>query len=1147
MDFSPASAVVTYVVPGSYSATNNSSTNNTGSGDTGSGSSGNTGSGGGDTSTNNVNGGGDSGTNNVSGSGTTNSSGGYSNVVLTTAYTASTNGPYGMLGNNGGLNIGQTFAVSGTNVEIFSLGVYNYGGLGLNASHSVTIFVNSNGTYVAVPGGWITVPAGASTLLTNGYRYQPLAQPIVLGPGNYAVVAFQMNGGPSNDAYCEYLNTGFQGITGLNNTGSTYQFTTDPGPSFPTSGGSATSAGVTYGCASFLYGFGDTNNLGQNTNNVGTNNSGGGSNTNNVGGSGDSGTNNVSGSGTNNASGSGTNNASGSGTNNVSGSGTNNVSGSGTNYDLITAYTGSTNGPYGSLGYNAGLNIGQTFAISGTNLEVFSLGVYNYGGAGLNASHTVSIFLDTGSAYELVTGGSVTVPAGAGTLLTNGYRYQALPSPIVLGPGNYAIIAFQMDGGPDNDGYSESEYTGFNGVTGFVNTGSVYQFTTDPGPNYPARSGGASSSAGVTYGCASFIYGIGATNAPAGTGTSDTNNVGGSDNNNGSTNNGTGGGDSSTNNTGGSGNGNTNTVSGGGDSGSGTNNVGGSGTNNVGGSGTNNVGGSGTNNVGGSGTNNVGGSGTNNVGGSGTNNVSGSGTTNSSNSMADQVTAYTANTNGPYGALGWNGGLNIGQTFVLVGTNLQVDSLGVYNYGGAGLNAAHTVSLLVNNGGTYQAVPGGTITVPAGTNGILTNGYRFAALPSPVTIGPGGYAIIVFQLNGGPGSDPYSDDTGINNGFSGIPGLYNTGSVYQFTTDPARFPSSYGGNPASAGVEYGCASFTYTVAGDTNAGAGNGPSANVSAVQIGGSHNLSAATNFVGATVLTNSNNGFSVLVSGNGRLNPALAAAAYVTGKKYSLTAVPAAGSVFDNWLSNGVVFSSLPHLTFTVASNLILQANFLTNPFVPVAGTYHGLFYVPSNAVEESSGSIVTTVTKAGAYSAKIYVGARAYSMAGSFSVDGTATKTINRPGSTPVTVQLQLGLTNGPMTGTVSDGNWEADLVANPAVYSKANPAPQAGKYTMVIPGNASSSAEPAGDGFGAVIVSPLGMVTFSGTLGDGTAVAASSIVSSNGQWPFYASLYNGNGSAFGLVLDHHERKFRQRRSWLVQTSATDGQALSCWIQP
>lgn len=177
-----------------------------------------------------------------------------------------------------------------------------------------------------------------------------------------------------------------------------------------------------------------------------------------------------------------------------------------------------------------------------------------------------------------------------------------------------------------------------------------------------------------------------------------------------------------------------------------------------------------------------------------------------SRAQTNKTVAYSANTNGVAGTSG-GGGLNIGHTFTIYQTNLQVYSLGVYDYLGNGLSTSHTVSLFINNNGNYTPVTGGSVVVPAGTGATLSNGYRFVALSSPITLPDGNYAVVAYQMNGGLTSDGYENDNG-DNGFSGFAGLYNTGSVYEFSTNPGpTFPAS--ANLAN-GVNFGSASFTYT-------------------------------------------------------------------------------------------------------------------------------------------------------------------------------------------------------------------------------------------------------------------------------------------------------------------------------------------------
>lgn len=262
-------------------------------------------------------------------------------------------------------------------------------------------------------------------------------------------------------------------------------------------------------------------------------------------------------------------------------------------------------------------------------------------------------------------------------------------------------------------------------------------------------------------------------------------------------------------------------------------------------------------------------------------------------------------------------------------------------------------------------------------------------------------------------------------------------------------------------------------------------------------------------------NTDFALLLSGNGTIAPSRTLKGLLEGKTYTLTANPAKGFVFGYWTSNEIVISYKPRLTFLVQSNETLKAYFFTNPFLPIAGGYHGLFYVTSNATEDSSGYFTAMVTPAGAYNARLLLGGQHHSATGQFTVTGEATNIIKRPGLTSLAVRLQLDLSNGPVTGTISDGTWTADLLADRAVYSKTNQAPEAGRYTLAISGSSDTPNEPGGNGFGSLVVNELGDVTFSGLLADGTPVTASSIVSGNGHWPFYASLYGGKGSMLGWL--------------------------------
>jgi hypothetical protein len=290
----------------------------------------------------------------------------------------------------------------------------------------------------------------------------------------------------------------------------------------------------------------------------------------------------------------------------------------------------------------------------------------------------------------------------------------------------------------------------------------------------------------------------------------------------------------------------------------------------------------------------------------------------------------------------------------------------------------------------------------------------------------------------------------------------------------------------------------------------------------------------VAVTFAANPYSALTVLIIGNGTVTPSLYGQQLLVGKTYTLTAHPAAGSLFSNWLADGGVVGGTPKLTFAMRRNLALQANFVANPFAPVAGTYQGLFYSSNGVAVRSSGFFSANLTTTGAFSARIQLAPGVSYLSGQFSLTGLFSNSIPLQALGPITAQLQLGLLDSTMTGQISGTNWTADLLANRAPYSTTNPAPQAGRYTLLIPGNADSSLQPGGDGFGAVTVDASGNVSFSGTLGDGTPATAAAVLGGQGQWPFFVPLYSGKGSILG---------------WLTFSNAPDSDisGLLNWIKP
>jgi hypothetical protein len=90
--------------------------------------------------------------------------------------------------------------------------------------------------------------------------------------------------------------------------------------------------------------------------------------------------------------------------------------------------------------------VGGIFQVGSAGASVTHLGYYDAAGDGLNVPHNVGLFSADGSALI----GSVSVPAGTGSYLTNGYRYVALNPPLLLAPNaSYILEAETINGDGD--------------------------------------------------------------------------------------------------------------------------------------------------------------------------------------------------------------------------------------------------------------------------------------------------------------------------------------------------------------------------------------------------------------------------------------------------------------------------------------------------------------------------------------------------------------------------------------------------------------------------------------------------------------------------------------------------------------------------
>jgi len=105
--------------------------------------------------------------------------------------------------------------------------------------------------------------------------------------------------------------------------------------------------------------------------------------------------------------------------------------------------------------------------------------------------------------------------------------------------------------------------------------------------------------------------------------------------------------------------------------------------------------------------------------------------------------------------------------------------------------------------------------------------------------------------------------------------------------------------------------------------------------------------------------------------------------------------------------VLTNGPVLKFAMQSNLVLQANFVTNPFLVAAGsTYYGLF-APTAAPRQNtnSGAIHFTLGTSGSLSGAILLGPDTLQFSTNFDISGSARINSPRGSGNPVPTQHRL----------------------------------------------------------------------------------------------------------------------------------------------
>ena len=285
-----------------------------------------------------------------------------------------------------------------------------------------------------------------------------------------------------------------------------------------------------------------------------------------------------------------------------------------------------------------------------------------------------------------------------------------------------------------------------------------------------------------------------------------------------------------------------------------------------------------------------------------------------------------------------------------------------------------------------------------------------------------------------------------------------------------------------------------------------------------------------------------TVAIAGNGSVSPGFAPNSFrQVGKLVSISATPAAGSVFDGWTGVSVSPSAaeLPSLSFVMQPNLTLTAHFIANPFIStVTGTFNGLASptLSTTPANDTVGMLQNAVVSSnGSFTSTLKIDGLAVPLNGKFDNVGVArfgiarnkTTSIVRTGKNNLDVALQLDMSgvSGTITGTVKQ-SYRGNVIATSNITADRAgtlaPASLTGKpLTLIFPSQfpqATGIAKqyfPQGTGCATMSVSVKGVVSLAGKLGDNTIVSASAPLSKTSQWPVFASLYTAKGSISGMA--------------------------------
>jgi hypothetical protein len=233
---------------------------------------------------------------------------------------------------------------------------------------------------------------------------------------------------------------------------------------------------------------------------------------------------------------------------------------------------------------------------------------------------------------------------------------------------------------------------------------------------------------------------------------------------------------------------------------------------------------------------------------------------------------------------------------------------------------------------------------------------------------------------------------------------------------------------------------------------------------------------------------------------------------------------------VASGLYFAAQP-VALTAASEV---------PPFTARTVYNGLIFSGASTVPMESGYFKLDVSRSGHFTGNLLVAQHRAGFSGKFNTGGTAYVQVKVGtgeyadalfGSyeiQKVEWALVLQMTNGleEISGEIvsyEHGGWRGIVQGVRAGFdARTNPAPQAGRYTLLFPADLGNQSGPGGDGYASLTVDKAGNVRVMGVLADNSQVTASSVLNEAGVWPFFMPSDGGRGVLVG---------------WLQFTNSTD----------